>query len=135
MRNCALGRTIQYAAASRFKSLPSVFTGCPAFAGHDELRHKLVGRFRRAESLAQRRLVNFAGRIPRQRIDEFDQPRAFEARQIGRAMGVNFRRRQSVAGLWPLADSHAVIGTTFYYWVYGYDLAGRWSAFLGSLYK
>ena len=37
--------------------------------------------------------------------------------------------------LWPLAVSHAVIGTTFYYWVYGYDLAGRWSAFLGSLYK
>jgi len=35
--------------------------------------------------------------------------------------------------LWPLAVSHALSGTTFYYWVYGYDLASRWSAFLGSL--
>lgn len=30
--------------------------------------------------------------------------------------------------LWPLALSHALIGTTFYYWVYGSDLAGRWMA-------
>jgi len=37
--------------------------------------------------------------------------------------------------LWPLVVSHALIGTTFYYWVYGYDLASRWSAFLGSLSK
>ena len=35
--------------------------------------------------------------------------------------------------LWPLAVSHALIGTTFYYWVYGYDLASRWRAFLDSL--
>lgn len=35
--------------------------------------------------------------------------------------------------LWPLALSHALVGTTFYYWVYGYDLASRWSAFLRSL--
>jgi membrane protease YdiL (CAAX protease family) len=35
--------------------------------------------------------------------------------------------------LWPLAVSHALIGTTFYYWVYGLDLAGRWSAFLSGL--
>jgi membrane protease YdiL (CAAX protease family) len=35
--------------------------------------------------------------------------------------------------LWPLAISHALVGTTFYYWVYGYDLASRWSAFLQSL--
>lgn len=35
--------------------------------------------------------------------------------------------------LWPLTVSHALVGTTFYYWVYGYDLASRWSAFLGSL--
>ncbi|HEX2055413.1 MAG TPA: CPBP family intramembrane glutamic endopeptidase [Nitrospiraceae bacterium] len=35
--------------------------------------------------------------------------------------------------LWPLALSHALIGTTFYYWVYGYDLAGRWSGFFRSL--
>lgn len=35
--------------------------------------------------------------------------------------------------LGPLALSHALIGTTFYYWVYGYDLASRWSAFLRSL--
>ncbi len=35
--------------------------------------------------------------------------------------------------LWPLTVSHAVIGTTFYYWVYGYDLASRWRAFLDSL--
>ena len=35
--------------------------------------------------------------------------------------------------LWPLAVSHALAGTAFYYWVYGYDLASRWSASLGSL--
>jgi membrane protease YdiL (CAAX protease family) len=35
--------------------------------------------------------------------------------------------------LWPIAVSHALIGTTFYYWVYGYDLASRWSTFLRSL--
>ena len=35
--------------------------------------------------------------------------------------------------LWPLAVSHALVGTTFYYWVYGYDLASRWSVFLRSL--
>ena len=35
--------------------------------------------------------------------------------------------------LWPLALSHALIGTTFYYWVYGLDLASRWSGFLRSL--
>src|SRR5262245_6345716 len=35
--------------------------------------------------------------------------------------------------LWPLVVSHALIGATFYYWVYGYDLASRWSAFLRSL--
>jgi len=40
-----------------------------------------------------------------------------------------FRYRQ----LWPLAVSHALVGTTFYYWVYGHDLASRWSAFLRSL--
>ena len=34
--------------------------------------------------------------------------------------------------LWPLALSHALVGTTFYYWVYGYDLASRWSAFFRS---
>ncbi|TKS61884.1 MAG: hypothetical protein EWM72_00009 [Nitrospira sp.] len=35
--------------------------------------------------------------------------------------------------LWPLAVSHALVGTTFYYWVYGYDLASRWSSFLAGL--
>jgi Type II CAAX prenyl endopeptidase Rce1-like len=35
--------------------------------------------------------------------------------------------------LWPLALSHALIGTTFYYWVYGLDLASRWSTFLMNL--
>ncbi len=35
--------------------------------------------------------------------------------------------------LWPLAVSHALIGSTFYYWVYGSDLASRWSALLASL--
>lgn len=33
--------------------------------------------------------------------------------------------------LWPLVVSHALIGTTFYYWVYGYDLASRWRGLLG----
>ena len=37
--------------------------------------------------------------------------------------------------LWPLAVSHALIGTTFYYWVYGLDLASRWTGFLHSLAK
>lgn len=35
--------------------------------------------------------------------------------------------------LWPLALSHALIGTTFYYWVYGYDLASQWRTGLGNL--
>lgn len=35
--------------------------------------------------------------------------------------------------LWPLAVSHALVSTTFYYWVYGHDLASRWRTFLGSL--
>jgi hypothetical protein len=35
--------------------------------------------------------------------------------------------------LWPLAVSHTLVGTTFYYWVYGYDLASRWSAFFVGL--
>jgi membrane protease YdiL (CAAX protease family) len=35
--------------------------------------------------------------------------------------------------IWPLAISHTLVATTFYYWVYGYDLASRWSAFLGRL--
>ena len=34
--------------------------------------------------------------------------------------------------LWPLVVSHALIGTTFYYWVYGYDLASRWRVLFGS---
>jgi membrane protease YdiL (CAAX protease family) len=33
--------------------------------------------------------------------------------------------------LWPLVFSHALIGTTFYYWVYGHDLASRWRMLLG----
>jgi hypothetical protein len=37
--------------------------------------------------------------------------------------------------LWPLAVSHALVGTTFYYWVYGYDLASRWSVFFRSLWN
>jgi membrane protease YdiL (CAAX protease family) len=32
--------------------------------------------------------------------------------------------------LWPLVISHTLIGTTFYYWVYGYDLASRWRMLL-----
>jgi membrane protease YdiL (CAAX protease family) len=32
--------------------------------------------------------------------------------------------------LWPLVISHALIGTTFYYWVYSYDLASRWRVLL-----
>jgi membrane protease YdiL (CAAX protease family) len=35
--------------------------------------------------------------------------------------------------LWPLALSHALVGTSFYYWVYGSDLAGRWRAFFRGL--
>lgn len=36
--------------------------------------------------------------------------------------------------LWPLAVSHALVGSTFYYWVYGHDLASHWSPFaLGLL--
>jgi len=35
--------------------------------------------------------------------------------------------------LWPQVVSHALIGTTLYYWVYGYDLASRWSVILRSL--
>lgn len=35
--------------------------------------------------------------------------------------------------LWPLALSHAVLGTTFYYWVYGQDLMGAWVRVLARL--
>ncbi|WP_447978225.1 CPBP family glutamic-type intramembrane protease [Candidatus Nitrospira bockiana] len=35
--------------------------------------------------------------------------------------------------LWPLAVSHALVGTTFYYWVYGSDLASQWSAFFATV--
>lgn len=35
--------------------------------------------------------------------------------------------------IWPLAVSHALLGTTFYYWVYGYDLASRWTAVFRNL--
>jgi hypothetical protein len=34
--------------------------------------------------------------------------------------------------LWPLALSHALPGTTFYYWVYAQDLAGSWMSVLGQ---
>jgi hypothetical protein len=37
--------------------------------------------------------------------------------------------------LWSLAVSHALVGTTFYYWVYGTDLARRWNVFLANLYN
>jgi len=30
--------------------------------------------------------------------------------------------------LWPLAFSHALLGSTFYYWIYGHDLVAEWSA-------
>lgn len=36
--------------------------------------------------------------------------------------------------LWPLAISHALVGTTFYYWVYGHDLAGQWSSTILGLF-
>ena len=32
--------------------------------------------------------------------------------------------------LWPLALSHALLGTTLYYWVYARDLAGQWIGLL-----
>jgi len=32
--------------------------------------------------------------------------------------------------LWPLALSHALLGTTLYYWVYARDLAGQWISLL-----
>ncbi|MER3424358.1 MAG: hypothetical protein C4293_15200, partial [Nitrospiraceae bacterium] len=35
--------------------------------------------------------------------------------------------------LWPLALSHALVGSTFYDWVYGRNLAGEWSRVLVSL--
>lgn len=37
--------------------------------------------------------------------------------------------------LWPLAVSHALVATTFYYWVYGIDLAHRWSALFVDLWN
>lgn len=32
--------------------------------------------------------------------------------------------------LWPLALSHALLGTTLYYWVYARDLGGQWMSLL-----
>ena len=37
--------------------------------------------------------------------------------------------------VWPLALSHALVGSTFYYWVYGHDLADEWSPIFTSLLK
>jgi len=34
--------------------------------------------------------------------------------------------------LWPLALSHALLGTTLYYWVYARDLAGQWMSLLSQ---
>ena len=66
----------------------------------------LVGRLRHAEILSQRRLVNFPRRIARQRVDELDQPRAFEPRQIGLAMRVDLVGRKRMARL-DRDDRHA----------------------------
>ena len=50
--------------------------------------------------------MDFPGRVARQRIDELDQPRTFEPRQIDLAMLVDFRRSKRVAGL-DRHDCHA----------------------------
>jgi hypothetical protein len=54
------------------------------WGGDEQLRRDLVDidHFRRSKILAQGRLVNLAGGIARQGIDEFDQLRALEASQI-----------------------------------------------------
>lgn len=35
--------------------------------------------------------------------------------------------------LWPLAISHALVAVTFFYWVYGRDVAAQWKYLLLSL--
>jgi hypothetical protein len=40
---------------------------------------------------------------------------------------------KSLCVLSPLALSHAILGFTFYYWIYGEDLLGAWRAGLVAL--
>ena len=35
--------------------------------------------------------------------------------------------------LWPLALSHGLLGSAFYYWVYGRDLAAEWNVVSGTV--
>src|SRR6185312_9462425 len=58
------------------------------------------------ELLSQRRLVNLARRIARKRVDELDQPRTFEPRQIGLAVRMDLLRPERMAGLYG-DDRHA----------------------------
>ena len=50
-----------------------------------------IGGLGRSKGLAQCRLVDLSSRVPRQGVDEFDQMRPLEARQIGFAMRTNVR--------------------------------------------
>src|SRR5437879_7436787 len=63
-------------------------------------------RVRRNEIPAQCRLVDLAGGVARQGIDEFYHARPLEARQIGFAMRVNLRLGEAVAWL-HRDDGHA----------------------------
>src|ERR1700686_2577798 len=58
-----------------------------------------IDRVRRNESLAQCRLVDFAGGVARQGIDEFYRARALEAREIGFAVRIDLRFGDAVARL------------------------------------
>src|ERR1700688_225637 len=88
-------------------------------SGPDGLRGRRVGcigSFRRTEILAQGRLVDLAGGVARQGIDEFYQVRTLEAREVGRAVRMDLRLGKAVprfhshdshAGFAPLFAGHA----------------------------
>src|SRR5437763_14344774 len=64
------------------------------------LRSNFVGCFRRVEFLSQRRLMDFPRGVARQGVDELDQARTFEPRQIGRAVRMDLLRPERMSGLY-----------------------------------
>src|SRR5437868_13068515 len=70
------------------------------------LRSNFVGCFRRAEILSQCRLMDFPRGVARQGVDELDQARTFEPRQIGLAVRMDLLWPERMAGL-ARHDRHA----------------------------
>src|SRR3954447_19591030 len=58
------------------------------------------GRARRAEHASKGGFVYLPGGVARQRVDELNEAREFEARQVGGAMRMNFNIRNGVSGFY-----------------------------------